>query len=77
MKKLIVTCLFLCSCATAQETGMTHVAGALEAVKSAWRAACQPVPPGAEAKCADAKDAVNKAVDVYTEVNDLVKEANK
>lgn len=56
---------------------MTHVAGALEAVKSAWRAACAPVPPGAEAKCADAKDAVNKAVDAYTEANNVLKEADK
>jgi hypothetical protein len=75
--RILFLCLALSGCATAQETGMMHVAGALEAVKSAWRAACAPVPPGAEAKCADAKDAVNKAVEVYTEANNVLKEADK
>jgi hypothetical protein len=75
--RVLFICLALSGCAAAQETGMTHVAGALEAVKSAWRAACAPVPPGAEEKCADAKDAVNKAVEVYTETNNVLKEADK
>ena len=75
--RILFLCLVLSGCAAAQETGMTHVAGSLEAVKSAWRAACTPVPPGAEAKCADAKGAVNKAAEVYTEANNVLKEADK
>lgn len=77
--KTLICCLALvcCSaCATVQNEAMPRAAGALEAIKAAWVAVCVPTPiAGGEKQCADAKAAVNKAVDVYTDVNDALKEA--
>lgn len=82
MKKLLV-CAFvaLSGCASGplpaavvvQNEAMPAVASALEAVKAAWKTMCVEPAPELVEKCADAKKAVNKAVDVYSTANDTLK----
>lgn len=56
---------FLCAvcasgCATAGTDVLPRVIAGAEAAKASYRAACEPVPAGAEKVCADLKTAIDK-----------------
>ena len=66
---------FATSCATMQDQLMPRTASALEAVKTAYTAVCVPPPgPSAQAACDRARAAINDTIEVYTEINQQLKD---
>lgn len=82
MKSLLCTAvLALAGCASGALTGVTEttlprLGAGIQASEDLYTAACKPEPlPKLENVCPAAKDGINKAVEVYTEVNNAVKAA--
>lgn len=78
MTKHLVLILFVLSnsvaCATAGSDLLPRVGNGLMAVKDAYAALCEPVPSGKEAACENARIELNRAIDAYSKLNDLVEE---
>jgi hypothetical protein len=67
-----ISVLSLVGCATAGAEALPRIGHGLEAVKEAYQALCSPPPAGKEKFCENARVELNKAIDVYTKINDSV-----
>lgn len=68
MRALVFLCVsMIMGCQSGVE--LPRVASSLEAVKSLYRAACEPVPAD-EHICETSKTAINELIDVYSQVNE-------